>query len=122
MWAVTFVIGLTAGSAIGVLLSVKYIVPAATEGLILAINPVQVSGAVTRIGQMGGIQFVNENETQSTRYNHRADVINGNYTILLSGGYFYDVYISSPGLTGALATYTVYIPSNVTTLTLNFTA
>ncbi len=84
-----------------------------------AINPVQVSGTVSVV-QRGGIQFVNQNETTSTRYNHHVPIVDGNYSIVLSGGYSYAVFISIGGLTSYLHSYSLYVPANVITLTANF--
>jgi hypothetical protein len=73
-----------------------------------------------RAVQKGGIQFINDNETTSTRYNHHVPIVEGNYSIVLSGGYSYTVLISIGGLTTYLYAFSLYVPANVTTLTANF--
>jgi hypothetical protein len=111
--------GIVIGLALGVAVSPIIITP---EKILCIINPVQVSGTVTGVLK-GTIQFVNNNEAENTRYQHRAQIINGNYSILLSGGQTYRVYIGIGGITGDVPhdPYYVYIPSNVTTFTANFT-
>jgi hypothetical protein len=71
------------------------------------------------VAQKGTISFVNENETTSTRYNHHVQIVDGNYNIVLSGGYSYTVYIGT-GQTGYSYQFSLYVPPNVTTLTANF--
>jgi len=121
IWIATLAIGLVIGLGLGIIISVVFILPRMTHEAILgfAINPVQVSGTVRAV-KKGGIQFINENETTSTRYNHHVPIVDNNYSIVLSGGYSYTAYISIGGLTTYLYSYSLYVPANVTTLTANF--
>jgi hypothetical protein len=120
MWIVALVVGLVIGLGLGLIVSVVSILPRMTQEAILgfAINPVHVSGMVS-VAQKGTISFVNDNETASTRYNHHVQIVDGNYSIVLSGGYSYDVFIGT-GQTGYSYRFSLYVPLNVTTLTANF--
>jgi hypothetical protein len=122
VWIAALAVGLLViGLGLGIIVGVVYILPKMTQEAILgfAINPVQVSGTVSTV-KKGGIQFINENETTSTRYNHHVSIVDGNYSIVLSGGYSYTVLISIGGLTSYLYRFSLYVPANVTTLTANF--
>ena len=121
IWIAALAIGLVIGLGLGIIISVVFILPRMTQEAILgfAINPVQVSGTVRAV-KKGGIQFINENETTSTRYNHHVPIVDNNYSIVLSGGYSYTAYISIGGLTTYLYSYSLYVPANVTILTANF--
>ena len=121
MWIAALAVGLVIGLGLGIVISVAFILPRMTQEVILgfAINPVQVSGTVRAV-KKGGIQFINQNETTSTRYNHHVSIVDNNYSIVLSGGYSYTVYISIGGLTSYLYSYSLYVPANVTALTANF--
>jgi hypothetical protein len=121
MWIVALAVGLLVGLGLGIVVSVAFILPMMMQEAILgfAVNPVQVSGTVSGM-KTGGIQFINENETTNTRYNHRVPIVDGNYSIVLSGGYSYSVYVSMGGLTGYLYRFSLYVPANVTTLAANF--
>jgi len=113
--------GLVIGLVLGIVVSVAFILPNMTQQKVFAINPVQVSGTVSE-SKIGTIQFVNENESASTRYDHNVQLTDGKYSITLSGGYSYNVYLGTPGLTGYLDSWILYVPSNVTNLTVNFYA
>jgi hypothetical protein len=117
--AVGLVIGLVIGLGLGVAISALVIGP---KEVLCIVNPVQVSGTV-RGAQFGSIQFVNENEAESTRYKHVAQIDGGNYSIVLSGGQTYEVYVGEPGISSAVpySPSSVYIPLNATTFTVNFT-
>jgi hypothetical protein len=119
MWTAALAVGLVIGLGLGIIVGVVFILPRMTQEVLFAINPVQVSGAVGGVRE-GRIQFINEYETNSTRYSHHVQIMNGNYSIVLSGGYDYTVSVSIGGLTSALYTFSLYVPSNVTTLTANF--
>jgi len=121
MWIIVLAVGLVIGLGLGVIVSLAFILPRMMQEAILgfAVNPVQVSGTVSGM-KTGGIQFINENETTSTRYNHQVPIVDGSYSIVLSGGYSYSVYVSVGGLTGYLYRFSLYVPANVTTLTANF--
>ena len=121
IWIAALAVGLVIGLVLGIIVSLAFILPGRTQEAILgfAINPVQVSGTVS-VEQKGWIQFINENETISTRYNHNVPIVDGNYSIVLSGGYSYRVGIAIPGIVGYVHQYSLYVPSNVTTLTANF--
>jgi len=119
MWIAALAVGLVIGLGLGIIVSVAFILPRMTQEVLFAINPVQVSGTVS-VAQKGTISFVNENETTSTRYNHHVPIVGGNYSIVLSGGQSYTVYIGIGGLTGYSYQFSLYVPSNVTTLTANF--
>lgn len=112
-------VGLVIGLGLGVAISALVIGP---KEVLCIVNPVEVSGTV-RGTQFGSIQFINENEAESTRYKHRVQIVNGNYSIVLSGGQTYRVYVGLPGITSAAPYYpsSVYVPLNVTTFTVNFT-
>jgi hypothetical protein len=118
MWVAALTVGLAVGLGLGIVVSVAFILPRMRQEALFAINPVQVSGTVSET-QRGTIQFINENETTSTRYNHHVQIVNGNYSIVLSGGYSYTVLIGT-GETGYSYEFSLYVPSNVTTLTANF--
>jgi len=120
IWIAALAAGLVIGLGLGFIVSVVSILPGMTKEAILgfAINPVQVSGTVS-VAQRGTIQFVNYNETTSTRYYHHVPIVDGDYSIVLSGGYSYKVYIGT-GQTSPSSTFSLYVPSNVTTLTANF--
>jgi len=119
MWIAALAVGLVIGLGSGVIVSVAFILPSMKQEVLFAINPVQVSGTVS-VEQKGWIQFINENETTSTRYNHNVPIVDGNYSIVLSGGYSYRVGIAIPGIVGHVHQYSLSVPSNVTTLTANF--
>jgi len=119
MWIAALAVGLVIGLGLGIIVSVAFILPRMTQEVLFAINPVQVSGTVS-VAQKGTISFVNENETTSTRYNHHVPIVGGNYSIVLSGGQSYTVCIGIGGLTGYSYQFSLYVPSNVTTLTANF--
>jgi len=120
-WIAALVVGLVIGLAIGVeleiLAGVAFTPP--RQEILFAINPVQVAGTVS-VERTGTIQFINYNETPSTRYDHKAPIVGGNYSIVLSGGYSYSVGIAVPGIIGDVYGYSLYVPSNVTNLTANF--
>ena len=120
IWIAAFAVGLVIGLPFGIIVSLTFILPGMTQDAILgfAINPVQVSGMASV--QRGTIQFVNDNETVNTRYNHYVQIADGNYSIVLSGGYSYTVFIGIGGLTSYLYMFSLYVPANVTTLTANF--
>lgn len=119
-WVAVLAVGLVIGLGLGIVASVAYILPRMRQEAILgfAINPVQVCGTVS-VAQRGTISFVNYNETTSTRYDHHVPIVDGNYSIVLSGGYSYNVYIGT-GQTSYSYSFSLYVPSNVTTLTANF--
>jgi len=119
IWIAALAIGLIIGLGLGIIVSVAFILPWTKERVLVMINPVQVSGTVKGV-QKGSIQFVNDNEASSTRYDHIASIVGGNYSIVLSGGQSYTVYIDVGGLTGALGIFSLYVPSNVTTLAADF--
>jgi hypothetical protein len=111
-------VGLVVGVGLSIAGSILFICPNMTQEVLFAINPVQVSGTVS-VAQKGTIQFVNDNETASTRYSHHVPIVDGKYSLVLSGGYSYEVYIGT-GQTSPSYTFSLYVPSNVTTLTANF--
>jgi hypothetical protein len=119
MWIAALAVGLVVGLGLGIIVSLAFILPMRMQEVLFAINPVQVSGTVS-VAQKGWIQFINENETTSTRYSHNVPIVDGNYDIVLSGGYSYTVGISIPGVIGYVYEYSLYVPANVTTLTANF--
>lgn len=121
VWVAALAVGLVIGLGFGIITSVAFVLPRMTSEAILgfAINPVRVSGTVSGV-QEGSIQFVNENEGASTRYGHRVQIVDGNYSIVLSGGYLYKVYVGIGGLTGALYTFSLYVPADVATFTANY--
>lgn len=119
MWIAALALGLVIGLGLGIIVSVAFILPTMKQEVLFAINPVQVSGTVS-VAQKGTIQFINDNETASTRYNHYVQIVDGNYNIVLSGGYSYFVGISIPGVIGDVYEYSLYVPANVTTLLANF--
>jgi hypothetical protein len=119
LWIAALAVGLVIGLVLGIIVSVAFILPRMKQDVLFAINPVQVSGTVSAV-KKGGIQFINQNETTSTRYNHNVPIVDGNYSIVLSGGYSYSVGIAIPGVIGYVYQYSLYVPSNVTTLTANF--
>jgi hypothetical protein len=118
MWIAALAVGLVIGLGLGIIVSLALIFPSMVQEVSYAINPVQVSGTVSETLR-GTIQFINENETTSTRYNHHVQIVGGNYSILLSGGYSYTVLIGT-GETGYSHEFSLYVPSNVTTFTANF--
>ncbi|UCB59917.1 MAG: hypothetical protein JSW72_07320 [Candidatus Bathyarchaeota archaeon] len=117
-WVVAFMVGLVVGVGLSIAGSILFICPFTTQEVLFAINPVQVSGTVS-VTQKGTIQFVNDNETASTRYGHHVPIVDGHYSIVLSGGYSYKVYIGT-GQTSPSYTFSLYVPSNVTTLIADF--
>lgn len=117
-WVAALMVGLVVGFGLGMVGSMLFILPSMTQKVLFAINPVQVSGTVS-VAQRGTIQFVNDNETTSTRYSHHVQIVDGNYSIVLSGGYSYSVYIGT-GQTSPSYSFSLYVPSNVTTLTADF--
>jgi hypothetical protein len=118
VWIVALAVGVVIGLGLGVMFSVAFILSSMKQKVFL-INPVQVSGTVS-VTQKGTVQFLNENETSSTRYDHYVQIVGGNYSIALSGGYSYTVGIGIPGVIGYVYQFSLYVPSNVTTLTANF--
>jgi hypothetical protein len=120
MWVAVLAVGLVVGLGLGIVASVAYILPRMRQEAILgfAINPVQVSGRVS-VAQRGTIQFINEDEATATRYDHHVQIVDGNYSIVLSGGYSYKVYIGT-GQTSYSYSFSLHVPSTVTTLTANF--
>jgi hypothetical protein len=119
VWIAALALGLLIGLGLGVIVSVAFILPNMTQEVLFAINPVEVSGTVKGV-QKGTIQFINGHETNSTRYSHHVQIVDGNYSIVISGGYTYTVSVGIGGLTSALYTFSLYVPSNVTALTANF--
>ena len=119
MWIAALAVGLVIGLGLGIIVSVAFILPSMKQEVLCIINPVQVSGTVSETLK-GTIQFINDNETTSTRYNHHVPIVGGNYSIVLSGGQSYTVLIGIGGLTGYAYQFSLYVPSNVTTLTANF--
>jgi hypothetical protein len=117
-WVAALTVGLVVGLGLGIVGSILFILPNMTQEVLFAINPVQVSGTVS-VAQKGTISFINDNETTSTRYSHHVQIVDGNYSIVLSGGYSYNVYIGT-GQTSYSYSFSLYVPSNVTTLTANF--
>jgi hypothetical protein len=117
-WIVALAVGLVIGLGLGFIVSVAFVLPSMYHEKTFAINPVQVSGTVS-VAQKGTISFVNDDETTSTRYDHYVQLVDGNYSILLSGGYSYKVYLGT-GQTGYSYQWSLYVPSNVTSLTANF--
>jgi hypothetical protein len=118
MWIVALAVGLVIGLGLGIIVSVAFILPSIYQEKTFAINPVQVSGTVS-VAQRGTIQFINDNETASTRNDHYVQLVDGNYSIVLSGGYSYRVLLGT-GQTSISYQWTLYVPSNVTSLTANF--
>ena len=108
-------VGLLVGLGLGVAISAFVIGP---KEVLCIVNPVQVTGMV-RGSQFGSIQFVDNNEAETTRYKHISLIKDGNYSIVLSGGQSYTVYIGT-GQTSASGIYSLYVPENVTTLKANF--
>jgi hypothetical protein len=119
MWIAALAVGLVIGLGLGIIVSVAFILPSMRQEVLCIINPVQVSGTVSETLK-GTIQFINDNETTSTRYNHYVPIVGGNYSIVLSGGQPYTVGIGIPGVIGYVYQFSLYVPSNVTTLTANF--
>jgi hypothetical protein len=119
MWIAALAVGLVIGLGLGIIVSVAFILPSMTQEVLCIINPVQVSGTVSETLK-GTIQFINDKETTSTRYIHHAPIVGGNYSIVLSGGQSYTVGIGIPGVIGYVYQFSLYVPSNVTTLTANF--
>ena len=104
-----FVIGLVLiGLGVGTILNS----PKGGNGLVL------VSGTVQNVS-FGPIQFINWNESESTRNSHYAQLWFGRYEILLPGGQKYDVYYGFVK-TSVSYHFTVYVPMNVTEFTANF--
>lgn len=118
MWIVALAVGLVIGLGLGIIVSAGLIFPSMVQKVSFAINPVQVSGTVNETLR-GTIQFINGNETASTRNNHYVQIAGGKYSILLSGGYSYTVLIGT-GETGYGYEFSLYVPSNVTAFTANF--
>ena len=115
MRIVTFALGLVVGLGLGIAVSSLIIMP---KELLCITNPVEVSGTISGVS-IGSIQFINEYEAENTRYKHITLIENGGYSITLSGGQTYKVYIGT-GQTGPSRTYSLDIPENVATLTANF--
>jgi len=111
-------IGLMLGLAIGLAISRSIIIP---EKILCIINPVQVSGTIHGVIK-GTIQFVNFNEAESTRYEHHVQIVNEQYNITLSGGQPYTVNVGLPGISGPVpyAPGEIFVPSNVTTFSVDF--
>ena len=106
------------GLGLGILTSMVVILPSFHQERVFAMNPVQVSGTVS-VAAKGTIQFINDNESISTRYDHRVQLSKGNYSIVLSGGYSYEVYLGT-GQTGYSYKWSLYVPLNITSLIANF--
>ena len=103
-----FVIGLVLiGLGVGTILNS----PKGGNGLVL------VSGTVQNVS-FGPIQFINWNESESTR-SRSAQLWFGKYEILLPGGHNYDVYYGFVK-TSVSYHFKVYVPMNVTEFTANF--
>jgi hypothetical protein len=111
-------VGLVIGLGLGIIVSVEFILPSVTQKVLCIINPVQVSGTVRGV-QKGTISFINDNESNSTRYDHRAPIVDGNCSIVLSGGQLYTVYIGE-GQTGYSYQFSLVVPSNVTSFLASF--
>jgi hypothetical protein len=116
MGIATLVIGLIIGLVSGAFIGAIFL--SSTMRGVGVNDQVQVSGTVNET-QQGTIQFINWNETISTRYAHYVQITGGEYSILLVSGQSYDVYIGT-GETGYSYEYSLYVPSNITTLTANF--
>jgi hypothetical protein len=117
-WITALAVGLVIGLGLGILTSIVAILPNYHQESVFAINPVQVSGTVS-VAAKGTIQFINDNESISTRYDHRVQLSEGNYSIVLSGGYSYEVYLGT-GQTGYSYKWSFYVPSNKTSFIANF--
>lgn len=111
----TFTLGLVIGIGLGLVVSSLISMP---KELLCITDPVQVSGTISGV-KVGSIQFINDYESESTRYKHVTSIENGNYSIVLSGGQSYTVYIGT-GQTSPSGRYSLHIPENVTTFTANF--
>ena len=118
-WIVALVIGLVIVLVLGTFIIVIFNLPNAVQKEVGVSNEVQVSGTVSET-RLGTIQFINWNDTTNTRYNHYASIMNEKYSILLVGGESYSVYIGEPFETGYSYSFSLYVPSNVTTFTVNF--
>jgi hypothetical protein len=112
-------LGLVVGLALGISISFLFNLPSSFHTEVRVDNQVRVSGAVNET-RLGTIQFINWNEAENTRYAHYARITDGKYSILLDGGQSYDVYIGEPFQTGYSYEYSLYVPSNITTLTADF--
>jgi hypothetical protein len=114
-WIAVLAIGLVVGLGLGIAIGALVIGP---RELLCIINPVQVSGTVSG-NQYGSIQFVNDHEAESTRYKHVVPITGGSYSIVLSSGQSYHVYIGT-GQTSPSGSFSLYVPANATSLTANF--
>jgi hypothetical protein len=118
-WIAALAIGLAIGLLLGVFIGVVFDLPNVLVSPNIE-NPVKVSGTVS-FTQFGSVQFINSNESMDTRYDHHVEIIFGRYSITLSGGHTYTVVFGLPGATSEYPQqFSVYIPSNTTTLTANF--
>jgi MFS superfamily sulfate permease-like transporter len=116
-WIAVLGVGLVVGLALGIVVSVLFILLNITQETGI-VNPVQVSSMVSET-QVSSIQFVNYNETMNTRCDHHVLIVGEHSSIVLSGEQPYDVHIDT-GQTSDSYEFSVYIPSNVTTFTANF--
>jgi hypothetical protein len=85
-------------------------------------NQVQVSGTISE-NHPSEVDFTSGRQPDGSFIRTSSIIINGNqYNVVLVGGISYSVlvsYTNSYG-TSASATYTIYVPSGVTTFTANF--
>jgi hypothetical protein len=118
IWIAALAVGLVIGLGLGIIVGVAFILPSIYQEKTFAINPVQLSGTVS-VAQRGTISFINDNETAGTRYDHHVQLVDGNYSTVLSGGYSYTVLLGT-GQTSPSYQWSLYVPLNVTSLTANF--
>lgn len=104
------VIGLVIGLALGIFIGI-IILP--TQTGVGTNNQVQVSGTIQEQNP-SKIYFVSISKTISTS----AIITNGQYSVVLVGNQSYAVLVSYEDTQDA--TYTIYVPSGVTTFTADF--
>lgn len=116
---VALVIGLVIGLALGIFIS-PILLPKQTGTGIN--NQVQVSGSISE-NQPSEIYFSSLGLVNGSRIQTSSLITNGQYSVVLVGGQSYTVYVYYQPVGNTYPTsktYSIYVPSGVTTFTANF--
>jgi hypothetical protein len=114
---IALIIGLVVGLAFGIGVSFLFNLSSSVHTGVGVNNQVQVSGTVPATPSVSTLYFRNSNGTMETS----AQVINGQYSVLLVGGQSYEVfdYVPPTDTTYAGSYYPFYVPLGVTSFTEN---
>ena len=116
--AAALVIGLLIGLVLGIFISPNLLPKQNGTG---TNNQVQVSGTISE-NQPSEIYFYSTSSVNGSSIQTSGPVTNGQYSVVLVGGLSYSVTVSFTDTYGNSEenSYTIYVPSGVTTFTANF--